>query len=202
SKHATVVNYAVGPQYNGGEGVQIGSTGKVYVMVTALEQGIPFGYTKNVGFSATVDGYTNCKGQATSPWQVHNDESEKGGHHRLDQRVLRLPGAEGRLVQRGPHRRQDGPDLARREVAAEGRPQGTPLAQRGQPPVVYARRGQRRPDRRRGLGRRPPRPRYLLQADRGHQDPHHGRRQAAGGVGRLPPGAVDRGRGRGQLHPP
>jgi membrane peptidoglycan carboxypeptidase len=82
-KHATVVNYAVGPQYNGGEGVQIGSTGKVYVMVTALEQGIPFGYSKNVGFSADVGGYTNCKGQPTAPWQVHNDESEPGGHYTL-----------------------------------------------------------------------------------------------------------------------
>ena len=82
-KHATVVNYAVGPQYNGGEGVQIGSTGKVYVMVTALEQGIPFGYSKNVGFSADVSGYTNCKGQPTAPWQVHNDESEPGGHYTL-----------------------------------------------------------------------------------------------------------------------
>jgi membrane peptidoglycan carboxypeptidase len=82
-KHATVVNYAVGPQYNGGEGVQIGSTGKVYVMVTALKQGIPFGYTKDVGFSATVSGYSNCKGQPTAPWQVHNDESEKGGHYSL-----------------------------------------------------------------------------------------------------------------------
>jgi membrane peptidoglycan carboxypeptidase len=63
--------------------VQIGSTGKVYVMVTALEQGIPFGYTKNVGFSATVGGYTNCKGQPLPPWQVHNDESERGGHYSL-----------------------------------------------------------------------------------------------------------------------
>jgi membrane peptidoglycan carboxypeptidase len=82
-KHATVVNYAVGPQYNGGEGVQIGSTGKVYVMVAALEQGVPFGYSKNVPFSATVAGYTNCNGDPTSPWQVHNDESEPGGHYTL-----------------------------------------------------------------------------------------------------------------------
>ena len=82
-KHATVVNYAVGPQYNGGEGVQIGSTGKVYVMVTALEQGVPFGYSKNVGFSADVSGYTNCQGAPTAPWQVHNDESEPGGHYTL-----------------------------------------------------------------------------------------------------------------------
>jgi len=81
--HRNAVNYAVGPQYNGGQGVQIGSTGKVYVMVAALEQGIPFGYSKNVGFSATVGGYTNCKGQPLPPWKVHNDESEKGGHYTL-----------------------------------------------------------------------------------------------------------------------
>src|SRR5436190_202729 len=82
-KHRNTVNYAVGPQYHGGQGVQIGSTGKVYVMVAALEQGIPFGYSKNVGFSATVGGYTNCKGQPLPPWKVHNDESEKGGHYTL-----------------------------------------------------------------------------------------------------------------------
>ncbi len=89
--HKNVVNYAVGPQYNGGEGVQIGSTGKVYVMVTALMQGIPFGYSKTVGFSADVTGYTNCKGQPVGNmlpdgqlgWKVHNDESEKGGHYTL-----------------------------------------------------------------------------------------------------------------------
>jgi len=77
------VNYAVGPQYDGGQGVQIGSTGKVYVTVTALEQGVPFGWAKTVPYSATVNGYTNCKGQYLNPWQVHNDESEKGGHYSL-----------------------------------------------------------------------------------------------------------------------
>ena len=77
------IDYAVGPQYNGSYGVQIGSTGKVYTMVTALLQGVPFGYAKNVGFSATVGGYTNCKGQFLNPWQVHNDESEPGGHYSL-----------------------------------------------------------------------------------------------------------------------
>jgi membrane peptidoglycan carboxypeptidase len=77
------IDYAVGPQYNGSYGVQIGSTGKVYTMVTALLQGVPFGYNKTVGFSATVDGYTNCKGQGLAPWQVHNDESEAGGHYSL-----------------------------------------------------------------------------------------------------------------------
>ena len=89
--HQNSVDYAVGPQYDGGLGVQIGSTGKVYVMVTALLQGIPFGYSKNVGFSADVSGYTNCKGQPVGTplpsgqlgWKVHNDESERGGHYTL-----------------------------------------------------------------------------------------------------------------------
>jgi membrane peptidoglycan carboxypeptidase len=85
------VNYAVGPQYNGTGGVQIGSTGKVYVMVTALLQGIPFGYSKTVGYAAQVSGYTNCKGQTVGQmmpngqigWKLHNDESEHGGHYTL-----------------------------------------------------------------------------------------------------------------------
>jgi len=89
--HQNTLNYAVGPQYDGSIGVQIGSTGKVYVMVTALLQGIPFGYSKNVGFSADVTGYTNCEGQPVGQrlsdgelgWHVHNDESERGGHYTL-----------------------------------------------------------------------------------------------------------------------
>lgn len=79
----TTVNYAVGPQYDGGYGVQIGSAGKVYTMVAALEQGVPFGYSQTVGFSASVSGYTNCQGVPASTWNVHNDESERGGHYTL-----------------------------------------------------------------------------------------------------------------------
>src|SRR6266487_4677107 len=58
----TVNNYAVGPQYNGGSGMQIGSTGKVYTMVAALLENIPFGFSMNVPYSTTVTGYRNCKG--------------------------------------------------------------------------------------------------------------------------------------------
>jgi len=85
------IDYAVGPQYDGGQGVQIGSTGKVYVMVTALMQGIPFGYAKKVPYSAQISGYTNCKGQPAGTmlpngqlgWSLHNDESEPGGNYTL-----------------------------------------------------------------------------------------------------------------------
>jgi membrane peptidoglycan carboxypeptidase len=89
--HQNAIDYAVGPQYNGSEGVQLGSAGKVYPMVTALEQGIPFGYAKTVPFQAQISGYTNCKGQPAGQimpngqlgWAVHNDESEPGGHYSL-----------------------------------------------------------------------------------------------------------------------
>ena len=90
SSGETVVNYAVGPQYDGSYGVQIGSTGKVYVMVTALLQGIPFGFSMATPKSATVRGFTNCKGlpagrgdAGPGSWTLHNDESEGGGTHTL-----------------------------------------------------------------------------------------------------------------------
>jgi membrane peptidoglycan carboxypeptidase len=75
-KHQNTIDYAVGPQYDGSEGVQLGSAGKVWTMVTALEQGIPFGYSKHVNGTATVSGYTNCKGQVLAPWHLTNDQSE------------------------------------------------------------------------------------------------------------------------------
>jgi membrane peptidoglycan carboxypeptidase len=89
---ATTVDYAVGPQYNGSYGMQIGSTGKVYTMVAALQQGIPFGFSMSVPFQTLVTGYTNCHGDPTGPdtasgqigaWTVHNDESERGGNYTL-----------------------------------------------------------------------------------------------------------------------
>jgi len=75
-RHQNTINYAVGPQYDGSEGVQLGSAGKVWTMVTALEEGVPFGYTKHVNGTATVPGYTNCKNQVLPPWHLTNDQSE------------------------------------------------------------------------------------------------------------------------------
>jgi membrane peptidoglycan carboxypeptidase len=59
--------------------------------VTALEQGLPFGYSKTVPYQADITGYTNCKGQPVGTmlpngqlgWSLHNDESEPGGHYTL-----------------------------------------------------------------------------------------------------------------------
>jgi membrane peptidoglycan carboxypeptidase len=77
------IDYAVGPQYDGTDGVQIGSAGKVYTLVTALEQGVPFGYTKTVPAKATVSGYTNCQGDPLAPWNVESDSPGDGGHFSL-----------------------------------------------------------------------------------------------------------------------
>ncbi|HEX4258818.1 MAG TPA: transglycosylase domain-containing protein, partial [Streptosporangiaceae bacterium] len=58
----STINYAVDTQYGGSAGVQTGSSSKLFTLITALEQGIPFGYTAHVPGSTTVNGYTNCQG--------------------------------------------------------------------------------------------------------------------------------------------
>ncbi len=75
-KHQNSIDYAVGPQYDGSEGVQIGSSGKVYTLVTALEQGVPFGYSKHVKGTASNLTYTNCQGQPVTWRHLTNDQSE------------------------------------------------------------------------------------------------------------------------------
>jgi membrane peptidoglycan carboxypeptidase len=59
----TEVNYAVNSQYGGGTGVQTGSSSKLFTLVTALEQGIPFGFQLTVPGTDTVGTFYNCAGQ-------------------------------------------------------------------------------------------------------------------------------------------
>jgi len=70
----TEIDYAVNTAYGGSTGVQTGSSSKLFTLVTALEQGVPFGFTLTVPGSTTVNGFTNCKGEQDSPWQVNNAE--------------------------------------------------------------------------------------------------------------------------------
>jgi membrane peptidoglycan carboxypeptidase len=70
--HGTTINYAVNYQYGSSEGVQTGSSSKLFTLVTALEQGIPFGFTMNVPGSTTVTGFTNCRGHAAGQYQGVN----------------------------------------------------------------------------------------------------------------------------------
>jgi membrane peptidoglycan carboxypeptidase len=79
-KNQTTVNYAVNTPYDGGVGVQTGSSSKLFTLLTALEQGVPFGFPQTVPAATTLTGFTNCKGEPTGPWHVINDSpSEKGG---------------------------------------------------------------------------------------------------------------------------
>ncbi|HEY6500366.1 MAG TPA: transglycosylase domain-containing protein, partial [Streptosporangiaceae bacterium] len=61
--NGTTINYAVDTPYGGLNGVQTGSSSKLFTLVTALEQNIPFGFTLTVPGSTTVSGFTNCQGQ-------------------------------------------------------------------------------------------------------------------------------------------
>jgi membrane peptidoglycan carboxypeptidase len=63
AKGDTEVDYAVGTQYGGQEGVQTGSSSKLFTLITALEQGLPFGFQLTVHSPDTIGGFTNCEGQ-------------------------------------------------------------------------------------------------------------------------------------------
>ena len=57
------VDYAVDSTYNGGPfGVQTGSSNKLFTLLTALEQNVPFGYPETVPAATTITGYTSCAG--------------------------------------------------------------------------------------------------------------------------------------------
>ena len=71
----TNVDYAVDTKFNGGQGVQTGSSSKLFTLLTALKQGIPFGFNLKVGSPDSILGYSNCQGQPiTTPYQVANSE--------------------------------------------------------------------------------------------------------------------------------
>jgi membrane peptidoglycan carboxypeptidase len=54
--------------------VQTGSSSKLFTLVTALEQGIPFGFTQTVPGSETISGYRNCQDQPVGSFKVTNAE--------------------------------------------------------------------------------------------------------------------------------
>src|SRR6202050_749480 len=57
------IDYAVNTAYGGSSnGVQTGSSSKLFTLITALNLGVPFGFTIAVPGSATINGYTNCQG--------------------------------------------------------------------------------------------------------------------------------------------
>ncbi|MGN6795521.1 MAG: transglycosylase domain-containing protein [Streptosporangiaceae bacterium] len=74
----TTVDYAVNSKYGASAGVQTGSSSKVFTLVTALKEGLPFGYHLKVTSPTTVGPYTNCHGGYVPPFPVINAEGPQG----------------------------------------------------------------------------------------------------------------------------
>jgi membrane peptidoglycan carboxypeptidase len=79
----TEINYSVNSKYGGQAGVQTGSSSKLFTLVTALEQGVPFGYTDTVKNSMTVGGFSSCQGDSLPPWPVVNASPTDQGTYTL-----------------------------------------------------------------------------------------------------------------------
>ena len=63
----TEVDYAVNTQYGGVGGVQTGSSSKLFTLITALEQGVPFGFQLTVPGTRSVSGYYRLRGRPGYP---------------------------------------------------------------------------------------------------------------------------------------
>jgi membrane peptidoglycan carboxypeptidase len=73
------IDYAVNSQYNGGAGVQTGSSSKIFTLLTALKQGFPFGFSMHVVSPANMQPYYNCAGGYVPPFAVSNAEGPGRG---------------------------------------------------------------------------------------------------------------------------
>jgi membrane peptidoglycan carboxypeptidase len=75
----TTVNYAAETQYDGGTGVQTGSSSKIFTLITALKQGVPFGFNQAIVSPSVVGPYFNCQGNFAGVFNVHNAEGAGKG---------------------------------------------------------------------------------------------------------------------------
>jgi membrane peptidoglycan carboxypeptidase len=71
------IDYAVNEQYGGDpDGVQTGSSSKIFTLITALKQGIPFGHTIKVENPESYSPFLTCDGRyAATPAPVFNAEA-------------------------------------------------------------------------------------------------------------------------------
>jgi membrane peptidoglycan carboxypeptidase len=79
----TTIDYAADTAYDGGSGIQSGSSSKLFTLITALEQGVPFGFTQTVQYSETVQPYFSCNGQQLPPYQLVNAGTGDHGTYSL-----------------------------------------------------------------------------------------------------------------------
>ena len=75
----TTVDYAAETQFDGGTGVQTGSSSKIFTLVTALKQGVPFGFNQAIVSPSVVGPYFNCQGNFAGVFNVHNAEGAGKG---------------------------------------------------------------------------------------------------------------------------
>jgi membrane peptidoglycan carboxypeptidase len=73
------LDYAVNRQYGGGEGVQTGSSSKIFTLITALEQGDTFSHAIKIKNPDTVGPFYNCHGGFVNPYQFRNSEAPFSG---------------------------------------------------------------------------------------------------------------------------
>ncbi len=75
----TTVDFAVDQKYDGGIGVQQGSSAKIFTLITALKQGIPFGFPLKVHSPATIGPYYSCHGAESTYTDLSNAEGNTKG---------------------------------------------------------------------------------------------------------------------------
>jgi membrane peptidoglycan carboxypeptidase len=73
------IDYAVNAPYGGGEGVQTGSSSKIFTLITALEQGYPLGHSIKITAPAYVGPYYDCQNGYVAPAFFHNSEGPSNG---------------------------------------------------------------------------------------------------------------------------
>jgi membrane peptidoglycan carboxypeptidase len=77
------IDYAVDSAQNGGLGVQTGSSSKLFTLITALKEDIPFGFHLSVVSPSTIGPYYDCRGQNTGMFNVSNAEGAGKGTYTL-----------------------------------------------------------------------------------------------------------------------
>lgn len=76
----TYLDYAVNEQYGGSSvGVQTGSSSKIFTLITALEQGDPFGHTITIQNPEVIGPMYSCRGLWVAPFKFNNAEQAFAG---------------------------------------------------------------------------------------------------------------------------
>jgi membrane peptidoglycan carboxypeptidase len=74
------IDYAVNSQYGGDPyGVQTGSSSKIFTLITALDEGYPFGHQISIQNPQTIGPFSSCSGQYVPPHSFSNAEAAFSG---------------------------------------------------------------------------------------------------------------------------